>query len=162
MRSRKEYWLLLSGGKDRRVPTCIVTTVHTRHHTGCHEPLWTELTWYYWCQNYIFLWLNYEYVKCFYFQIFHLPSIMFCNYIFSPVHVIDWFHVIKSEFWQRQPVPGMTSPGEGFSQGEERSKDQEELREREPDPPGGREEEGDHVVRLEESISQWWEVRRIY
>ena len=49
----------------------------------------------------------------------------------------------------------MTSPGEGFSQGEERSKDQEELREREPDPPGGREEEGDHVVRLEESISQW-------
>ena len=46
---------------------------------------------------------------------FHLPS----NYIFSPVHVIDWFHVIKYEFWQRQPVPGMTFPGEGFSQGEE-------------------------------------------
>ena len=34
----------------------------------------------------------------------------------------------------------------------ERRRDQEELREREPDPPGGREEEGDHVARLEESI----------
>ena len=53
----------------------------------------------------------------------YLPSIMFCNYIFSPVHVIDWFHVIKSEFnsdnaSQCQPT-GMTSPGEGLSQGEE-------------------------------------------
>ena len=47
----------------------------------------------------------------------------------------------------------MTFPGEGFSQGEEeRPGRAERERERESDPPEGREEEGDHVAILEESI----------